>query len=335
MKSSLNNPTHKTIWEDKVIFDGYMNTKKIVKSNFQFSGRRQDFSKPMPKLLLIIHINLFLTIWTQSLWAGAWTQKKGQFYSKISLLRFESSSQYLLNGDRERLADNGKVVDLGFYYYLEYGLYDNLTFITSAPFKTLNFSCATTGCDHTTTGLGDIYGAFRYRLSQKNWVVSVQAGIKIAPGYQTDEEQLNSAPPLGDGQTDVDFHLLIGRSIFNYHGYITMDFGYRARSGEPVDEIPFAMELGANLTKNYLLIGQLYGVRSISGKQGQPDFRVIDGVAVNFVGTGAVEDFLKGQVQLVYKINPWLDLSFVFEQVLAGRNTSRASILGGGIAVHK
>lgn len=289
----------------------------------------------MPKFRFIILTIAFLAIYSSLVQAGAWTQKKGHFYSKVSLLRFESSSQYLLNRDRERLVDNGKVLDLGFYYYLEYGLYDNLTVITSLPFKKLNFSCATFGCDHTSTGLGDIYGGFRYRLSQKNWIVSVQSGIKIAPGYETNEDELNSAPPLGDGQTDFDFRLLLGRSILDHHAYLNLDFGYRARSGEPVDEIPFAIELGVNLTKDYLLIGQLYGVRSISEKRGQEDFRVIDGMVVNFVGTGAVEDFLKAQVQLVYRINSWLDLSFVFEQVLTGRNTSHASILGGGMAFHR
>ncbi|MFQ5824214.1 MAG: hypothetical protein ACE5JB_09185 [bacterium] len=288
----------------------------------------------MPQFLFIILTITCLAISShQQALAGAWTQKKGHFYSKISLLRFESSSQYLLNGDRERLADNGKVLDLGFYYYQEYGLYDNLTFITSLSFKKLNFSCVTSGCDHTSTGLGDIYGGFRYRLSQKSWIVSVQSGVKIAPGYQANEEQLNSAPPLGDGQTDFDFHFLLGRPILNYHGYINLDFGYRARSSEPVDEIPFAFEFGVNLTKNYLLIGQVYGIRSITEKQGQQDFRVTDGMVLNFIGTGAVEDFLKAQVQLIYHINFWFDLSFVFEQVLAGRNTSRASILGGGVRV--
>ena len=286
----------------------------------------------MKKYRFIIPMITFIPIWTNLVLAGAWTQKRGHYYAKFGILRFRSTSQYLLNGDRQRLADNGQVLDLGFYFYLEYGLYDNLTLISSIPFKRLNFSCVTTGCNNTSSGLADIYAGFRYRLSQNVWVVSVQSGIKIPPGYETDEEQLNSAPPLGDGQTDIDFHLLLGRSIFNYQGYINFDVGYRARSGEPVDEIPFTLELGVNLTKEYLLIGRIYGVRSISEKQGQDDFRITNGEIENFVGTGALEDFLKAQIQLVYRINSWVNISFIFEQVLDGRNTSHASILGGGIA---
>lgn len=283
---------------------------------------------------LVLLTVMCISIWANLVLAGAWTQKKGHYYSKFSILRFRSTSQYLLNGEQQDLADNGRVLDLGAYFYLEYGLYDNLTIISSIPFKRLNFSCATAGCDNTSTGLGDIYAGFRYRLAKNSWIIAVQSGIKFVPGYETDEKQLNSAPPLGDGQTDIDFHLLLGHSILNYHGYVNFDLGYRARSDEPVDEIPFALELGVNLAKEYLLIGQIYGVTSISEKQGQEDFRVIDGKIENFVGTGAVEDFLKAQLQLVYRINSRFDLSFVFEQVLNGRNTSHASILGGGIAIH-
>ncbi|RMD88791.1 MAG: hypothetical protein D6813_11555 [Calditrichaeota bacterium] len=278
---------------------------------------------------------LFLMLMNQAGFTGAWTQKKGHFYSKLSFLRFRSQEQFLLNGDRERLGDNGRVTDFGIYFYLEYGWMDKLTLIGSIPFKTINFSCATTGCDHTTTGIGDIYTGFRYNLSDNNWIVSVQSGVKFSTGYETDETKLNSAPPLGDGQTDIDFRLLFGKSILKYKGYINIDVGYRARSGEPVDEIPYAFEGGITLTPKYMLIGQIYGVRSINEKKGQQDFRVIDGEVVNFVGTGAVEDFLKAQIQLLYRLSGEVDLSFVFEQVLDGRNTARATILGGGIAFHK
>ncbi|NIV92320.1 hypothetical protein GWN42_05830 [candidate division KSB1 bacterium] len=268
-------------------------------------------------------------------YSGAWTHKRGHFYTKLGLLLFDSSSQYTLDGDREPLANNGRVTDLGIYYYLEYGIYDDLTIVTSVPFKRINFSCAIEDCGGTSSGVGDLYFGLRYRLSQAEWIVSLQSGLKLAPGYETDEEALDSAPPLGDGQTDVEFRLLFGRSILNYNGYVNIDVGYRAREGEPVDEVPFSLELGYNLTKDYLLIGQLQGVRSISEKASQTDFRIVDGMLVDFVGTGAVEDFAKARLQLIYRVSPMLDLSFEFEQVLLGRNTSHATIVGGGIAVRK
>ncbi|RMF63499.1 MAG: hypothetical protein D6743_10635 [Calditrichaeota bacterium] len=277
----------------------------------------------------------FLLCSSSLLEAGAWTQKRGRYYLKFGFLRFRSSSQYFLNGDRGPLQNNGRVLDLSFYTYFEYGLLDDLTLVTSIPFKSINFSCAIQGCDNTSSGLADLYFGFRYRLSQTRWVVAVQSGVKIAPGYETDEDKLGSAPPLGDGQTDVEFRLLLGRSLFNYKGYVNVDTGYRARSGEPVDEIPFSLELGMELTKEYQLIGRLQGVRSISEKAGQSDFRIVNGMIRNFVGTGAVEDFLTGQLQLVYHIHPTIDLSFEVAQVLTGRNTSYATTVGIGVALHR
>ncbi|MFQ5770248.1 MAG: hypothetical protein ACE5HX_06910, partial [bacterium] len=144
----------------------------------------------------------------------------------------------------------------------------------------------------------------------------------------------NSAPPLGDGQTDFDMRLLLGRSIWHYRGYINMDLGLRARSGEPVNEIPYSLELGIDLTRDYLLIGQISGVRSISENQNQTDFRIVNGMVQNFVGTGAVEDYLKAHLQLIYRLNSKMEISFMFEQLLRGRNTSHATILGGGLILH-
>ncbi|MFQ5601837.1 MAG: hypothetical protein ACE5HS_01060 [bacterium] len=284
------------------------------------------------KLILLV---CCLLLQTTQIFAGAWTQKKHHYYVKISLLRFESTSQYLLNGQRQKLVDRGQVLDLAVNYYMEYGIFDDLTFIASLPFKRINFSCAIEDCNKTSSGVGDIYFGLRYRLSEKLWTLSLQSGIKIAPNYETDEKELNSAPPLGDGQNDFELRLQVGRSIFKYRGYLNLDVGYRARSQEPVDEIPFSFELGVDLTQDYLLSAQIYGVKSISETKNQSDFRIVDGRVVNFVGTGAVEDFIKAQVQFIYRINRHLDLSFLFEQVLDGRNTSHASILGGGVALHR
>ena len=270
-----------------------------------------------------------------SVHAGAWTQKKHHFYSKLSLHRFESRSQFLLNGDRQTLLDNGRVLDVSVFYYLEYGLYDDLTFILSTPVKVINFSCAIEGCDDSSSGIGDATFGLRYKLSEKSWVVAVQSAVKIAPGYETDEEELDSRPPLGDGQTDFEMRLLLGRSVLNHSAYVNFDFGYRARAGVPVDEVIYAAEFGYNLSKYYLLSGQISGVRAISEKRSQQDFTIINGMIQNFVGTGALEDFLKAQLQLTYKISPSWDLSFLFERVLLGRNTSQANIVGGGIAMHR
>jgi len=105
--------------------------------------------------------------------------------------------------------------------------------------------------------------------------------------------------------------------------------------GEPVDEVPFSFEMGITLTRHYVLLGRLYGVRSISEDDNQNNFTIVDGKVQNFVGTGALEDYVKAQAQLIYKIHPNIDLSFEVDQVLTGRNTSHATTVGFGMAFHK
>ncbi len=281
--------------------------------------------------LFLASIICFLSFSGSPLWAGAWTQKQGAFFYKLGLLRFESSSQYLLNGDREPLSNNGTVVDLTIYNYLEYGLFDDLTLIATVPFKRISFDCAIEDCGKSSSGLADLSLGFRYRLTERPWIISLESRIKLAPGYETDEDKLDSAPPLGDGQTDFDIRLLLGSSLFNFNGYLNIDAGYRGRAEEPADEFPFSLEMGYNLTDHYTLIGRLHGVRSIAEGSGQENFRIIDGKIENFIGTGTVEDFLKAQLQLFYRLNSRFGLSFEFDQVLLGRNTAHASTFGIGL----
>jgi|GEM_PF-2122443 len=277
---------------------------------------------------------LLILLAYQDGYTGAWTQKRGHFFNKVGLLRFDSSSQYLLNGDEQPLSNNGQVIDVTFYDYFEYGLFDDLTFVGTIPVKRVSFSCAIEGCGRSTSGLSDIYAGFRYKLAESSWITSIQAGIKLATGYETDEQKLDTAPPLGDGQADVEFRLLLGRSIANGGGYLNLDAGFRARSGEPVDEVPFAVEAGIRLTKSYMLIGKIHGVRGIKEDDDQQNFTIVNGRIENFVGTGALEDFVKAQAQLIYNLTSTIDISFEFDQVVTGRNTSQASTVGIGLAIH-
>lgn len=282
---------------------------------------------------------LFLTLIAlqpESAHSGAWPQKKGALFYKLGVLRFESTSQYLLNGKRQRLSNLGRVVDVSLYSYLEYGLMDNITVIASLPVKRITFDCAVEDCRKSSSGLADLQFGLRYRLAAQPWVISLESSLKLAPGYEINKpEQLQAAPPLGDGQTDYDLRLLAGKSILKHAAYLNLEAGYRARSGAPVDEIPFSLELGLNLTKEYLLIGKFHGVRSISEDQAQQNFRIVDGRIENFVGTGAVEDFVKLQLQFVYRMSRRINLAFDFDQVLTGRNTSRATTFGGGVIYTK
>lgn len=272
-------------------------------------------------------IVLFL-FYAETLVAGAWTQRKEHYYLRLSGFSFDSRAVFNQDGKLNDFANNGRFTDLSAYAYLEYGLSDLVTFVGSVPYKRLRFrnESSSTSLNKKTTGWGDVYLGLRYLLSNQKAVTSLQAGFKFNPGYQTDTTALNLAPPLGDGQNDFELRALIGQSIFKNAAYYNLDVGYRARSGTPVDEIPFAFEAGCGLGKFGLLIGQIYGVRALSGAEATT-VRAQSQTSLN-----SVEDYVKAHAQLILHAGKGVDMAFIYEKLLAGRNTANGRSIGIALA---
>jgi len=256
----------------------------------------------------------------ECLFAGAWTQRKDHYYFRLSGFSFSSRGLFNQDGKRNDFASNGRFADLSASAYLEYGVSDLVTFVGSVPYKRLRFQSDATlngeRLDRKTTGWGDVYLGLRYLLSDQNAVTSLQAGFKLNTGYQTDTTALNLAPPLGDGQNDFELRALIGQSILRGAAYYNLDVGYRARSGQPVDEIPFALEAGLGLGKLGLVIGQIYGVRALSGAEAS----IIK--AQSQTSLNPVEDYVKAHAQLILHLQNGMDVAFIYENILSGRNTA-------------
>jgi len=256
----------------------------------------------------------------ECLFAGAWTQRKDHYYFRLSGFSFSSRALFNQDGERNDFASNGRFTDLSAYAYLEYGVSDFVTFVGSVPYKRLGFQSDATlngeRLDRKTTGWGDVYLGLRYLLSDQNAVTSLQAGFKLNSGYQTATTALNLAPPLGDGQNDFELRALIGQSILRGAAYYNLDVGYRARSGQPVDEIPFALEAGLGLGKLGLLIGQIYGVRALSGAEAS----TIN--SQSQTSLNPVEDYVKAHAQLILHLQNGMDVAFIYENILSGRNTA-------------
>lgn len=286
----------------------------------------------MPKAISIFNSSIsiiFIALcFTEALFAGAWTQRKDHYYFRISGFSFDSRAIFDKNGNRVALIDNGRFTDIGAYAYLEYGLSDVVTFVGSVPYKRLRFRNENSAMplNRKNLGWGDVYLGLRYLLSDKGPITSLQAAFKLSTGYQTDTTALSLAPPLGDGQNDFELRALIGQSILRHAAYYNLDIGYRARSQTPVDEIPFALEAGLGLGKAGLLIGQIYGVRALSGTEA---------VTVNTqsqTSLNPVEDYVKAHAQVILHIGKGMDLAFIYENLLAGRNTAAGRSIGVALA---
>lgn len=272
---------------------------------------------------------VFITLcFAESLLAGAWTQRKDHYYFRLSGFSFNSRAIFDKSGNRVNLTGNGRFTDMGAYAYLEYGLSDQVTFVGSIPYKRLRFrnESSTMPLKRKSIGWGDVYLGLRYLLSDKGPITSLQAAFKLSTGYQTDTTALSLAPPLGDGQNDFEMRALIGQSIFHHAAYYNLDIGYRARSKTPVDEIPFALEAGIGLGKAGLLIGQIYGVRALSGTE------AVTIKTQSQTSLNPVEDFVKAHAQVILHAAKGMDVAFIYENIIIGRNTAAGRSIGVALA---
>ncbi len=272
---------------------------------------------------------VFITLcFAESLLAGAWTQRKDHYYFRLSGFSFNSRAIFDKSGNRINLTGNGRFTDMGAYAYLEYGLSDQVTFVGSIPYKRLRFrnESSTMPLNRKSIGWGDVYLGLRYLLSDKGPITSLQAAFKLSTGYQTDTTALSLAPPLGDGQNDFEMRALIGQSIFHHAAYYNLDIGYRARSKTPVDEIPFALEAGIGLGKAGLLIGQIYGVRALSGTE------AVTIKTQSQTSLNPVEDFVKAHAQVILHAAKGMDVAFIYENIIIGRNTAAGRSIGVALA---
>jgi hypothetical protein len=187
---------------------------------------------------------------------GAWVQKRGGYYFKVSGAYLSTTKEYNFKGDRVNIRQGQPGIsetsyqDISFSGYLEYGASERLTVVASAPFKILTskrteqadeFS-PTRRLEATNGGLGDLLLALRYSLVAGKIPISVQGGAKFPLGYDAMPD--DQSAPLGSGKLDVEGYLLAGASLYPLPLYITGGAGYRLRTGDLADDVLLAIEGG-------------------------------------------------------------------------------------------
>ena len=269
--------------------------------------------------------------------AGAWTQAKGGFYSKLAGLSFSSRAYLDADGNREDRAVDPReeLSDRGLSAYLEYGLLDRLTVVASLPYKRLDFrkpaearyfpSLDTTIVerhpDQSASGLADLELRLRWRLLLDPAVVSLAAGGKFPLGYEVPRELPESYVPLGTGETDAELRLLVGRSLYPVPGYVTGTLGYRLRGGEYGNELFHGLEAGYSWNR-LLVKGVVEGIRTLGdcGATGETGGLVGD------------QNNLKLSPGLIWSINDRLEISADLFHIAAGCNTAAGTTYALGLA---
>lgn len=260
--------------------------------------------------------------WNLSAQANApWTQSAGHGQVITKVAAFQTTQAFDRRGDTTALAGGSRFRRLDLNPYFEYGLTDRLTGVANLFASGLENRQG--GATERSTGLGDQELALRYRLSPRadaSPIFAVQGLVKL-PLY-------GNGPGLrpGAGQYDVEGRLLAGYSIplGAASAYVVAAPGYRWRSNAPANEWRLDLIAGIKPTVQWLLTGELQGVRSV-GAIGS-----LVGAAPGNPGEG--QNYLRWRAQLAatYFMQPDVGVMLGAYQDIAGRNVAKGTgVLAG------
>ncbi len=194
---------------------------------------------------------------SSALFAGAWTKEQGKSYHRAAINHYFADREFDDDGESRSISSNGEFRDFNLNYYMEYGILDQLTAITSIYYKDLRRE--DDRFIYETRGLGDFDLGMRYRLySDNSKVIAVQGMVKIPEFYDKDD-----ALAPGNGQYDYEMRVLYGHSLWPpLPGYVNIEIGYRWRAEEPADEFRYLLEFGTDIGWQFYTRAKLDGIIS-------------------------------------------------------------------------
>jgi len=267
-------------------------------------------------LLLTVTIALCMVISNSSdLFAGAWTQEKGKSYHRAAINYYYADREFDDDGDSKGMASNGDFRDFNLNYYVEYGIFDELTAIASIYYKDLR------GEDdsfiYDTDGLGDFDLGMRYQLySDNSKVFSVQGLIKSPEFYDRDD-----ALPLGNGQYDYELRVLYGHSLWPpLPGYVNIEAGYRWRAEEPADEFRYLLEFGTDIGSKFYTRAKLDCIISAGNSHDSVDGYGNPASTLEY-------DLTKLDLTAGYRITSTLGLELGYAPEVWGESTAKGETL--------
>jgi protein XagA len=250
---------------------------------------------------------------TKTLYAGAWTQEKGKSYHRLAANYYFADRDFSANGNSRSMPDNGDFRDFNLSYYMEYGVIDELTVLSSIYYKDIKREDDFFRSD--AKGMGDVDLGVRCRLySSDIEVFAVQGLIKVPEFYDEDD-----ALPLGNGQYDYEMRLLFGRSLWPMiPGYMNLEAAYRYRAKQPRDEFRYLVEVGSNLGANFYARAKLDAIVGLGNG---------DDVTDDFGNpTSTLEyDLAKLDLVLGYQVTRKWGLELGYTPALWGENTAKGA----------
>ena len=251
---------------------------------------------------------------------GAWVQEKGAYYFKIATGYMNSTSDIDAKGNQVPKAGMGKLRDLNYSAYMEYGIHERITVVTSAPYKRLidNRTFASGITKEKRNGFGDLETRLRWLVKDGPLVMSFAVGGKF-PLWYTDAQEATRVP-LSTKKVDADARLLLGKSLYPFPGYVTGEMGFRMRGGALSNEMFYGLEAGVNADR-FLFKGFISGIRTFGTCEPTGEVQLIGD-----------QNVLKLSPGVVFSVTDRVDLSAEIIHVFSGCNTGAGNTFFLGVA---
>jgi hypothetical protein len=272
-----------------------------------YQNKLSNTARPFTKLIVATSALVALSF-SQATLAGAWVAAKDSGYGKLSLNTYSADE---FEGDSPNF---GEFNSSNVTYYGEYGLGSNFALYGSVTYQWLEQQ-DNVGNEVTSNGLGDTEIGVRYQWQAEPFVLSTSLLVKLP--YLYDE---NDALPRGNGQEDIEFRVLVGKSLYPY-GYFGVEAGYRLRTDAPSDEYRYLLEYGFDFNENTYFRTKLDGILSANNAD------EISGSNEQVGNLTLLPEFDLGKVELTVGYNfgrpnkkRW-GLEFTYTKEVYGENT--------------
>lgn len=176
--------------------------------------------------------------------ADPFTQQQGQGRVIVSGIFTQSPKGFDAKGNTAPIQeyDQNQVYMMG-----EYGVTDNLTVLVTPSVGNVSLKG---GNDSTGLGYTDVGG--RYRLAKSDhWIFSVQGLLRI-PGTARDY------PVAQVNDRHMQYDLRASGGYMAGPAFVTLDAGYRLRSGDPPNEFHIDATVGAHVAPRLMLLASAY-----------------------------------------------------------------------------
>ena len=251
----------------------------------------------------------------ESIFAGAWPQKEGGGYYKLSFRYLKGDKIYNSDGDKVPIPE---FTDITLGLFGSYGLTGKLTaFMNVGFFKSTKLDTSRAfGSDTDVSGFGDISVGLKYGIVQLGKTI---ISAKLIFGIPTGLSSPDGGLWIGSGNANQLIGIEAGHSFWPNGFYLTEGISFNNQTNGFADQFRYYVEGGYRFSKSFLLIARVHGLLAFDN--GDPN------VLGGFGTYQNDQQFLAYNAELVYSITDNWGVSAYYESGTNGKNIISAPVL--------